>query len=85
MYPKSDYKQMCVNPKMAVLNGIFLLKSFSGHFIQGPNGWEDVLTKGRMQGRCESNTNCSGTTAVSKVVPMYVFIFPAEAGKNMFI
>ena len=36
-----------------------------GSFVltQGPNGWEDVLTKGRMQGRCESNTNCSGTTA----------------------
>ena len=37
-------------------------------FLQGPNCWEDVLTKGRMRGRCESNTDCQETTAVSKHV-----------------
>ncbi|XP_028417473.1 E3 ubiquitin-protein ligase parkin-like isoform X3 [Dendronephthya gigantea] len=36
-----------------------------GSFVlsQGPNGWDDVLIKGRMQGQCESNTNCQGKTA----------------------
>ncbi|XP_028415294.1 E3 ubiquitin-protein ligase parkin-like isoform X2 [Dendronephthya gigantea] len=36
-----------------------------GSFVlsQGPNGWDDVLIKGRLQGQCESNTNCHGKTA----------------------
>ena len=44
-------------------NDLFLAQIL---FIQGPNCWEDVLTKQRMQGRCESNKNCPGTTAVSE-------------------
>ncbi|CAB4031841.1 E3 ubiquitin- ligase parkin isoform X1 [Paramuricea clavata] len=36
-----------------------------GSFVltQGPNCWEDVLTKARMPGRCESSGNCQCTTA----------------------
>ena len=34
------------------------------HLIQGPDGWEDVLTPRRMRGRCHT-TNCRGNTAVS--------------------
>lgn len=40
-----------------------LCKEGSFVLTQGPNCWEDVLTKSKIHGRCESNSTCPGTTA----------------------